>query len=365
MNQGWTDGYDWRNNEGVIDYDEDDDINNTQEEQALHSTYISNRIDQLSKAPNAISWSTTQFQSEIEIDLSDNPHPFELLEHLELFYGFVPPLKTNSLSWNLDDWNDCMKTIGWYAGDRNPPLNKFEAIVISFIKDVSANQTPDISDLNRNSYRAITSSELDKVIIYVDIPDEEVYMVRQESLKAPYFPWSIALKNAKDALFVYRLLRNRDLSALSLSNFLLENGIAFTTLLALNPICSSRTLNNDETMLPMRLSGYTFGPDDYEAYIHHRARFLTSPRGRAALLRGGIVARIAREHIGLDSATLGPSSAITVHRLGKHYTATNGVQFWDDELSENEIGIICGLHRCFTGMAFNFLLIQLLIFFKR
>jgi len=70
------------------------------------------------------------------------------------------------------------------------------------------------------------------------------------------------------------------------------------------------TMTNDETLLPMRLVDYQFGSDDYEAYIRHRAQFLTSLRGRAALLRGGIVARIAREHIAIDSALLGPSSAM-------------------------------------------------------
>jgi len=78
-----------------------------------------------------------------------------------------------------------------------------------------------------------------------------------------------------------------------------------------------------------------------------------SPRGRAALLRGGIVARIAREHIAIDSALLGPSSAVIAHRLGMHVTDPRGLEFWDDDLTENEIGIICGVHRCFTGMSFG------------
>ena len=70
-------------------------------------------------------------------------------------------------------------------------------------------------------------------------------------------------------------------------------------------------------------------------------------------MRGGIVAWIAREHIGLESAMLGPSSAVTVHRIGMHLTDDSGAQFWDDDLNENEIRIVCGLHRCLTGMAFQ------------
>jgi hypothetical protein len=71
------------------------------------------------------------------------------------------------------------------------------------------------------------------------------------------------------------------------------------------------------------------------------------------LLRGGIVARIAREHIDTDSALFGPSSAVIVHRLGIHVVDKNGSELWDDHLTENEIGIICGLHHCYTGMDFD------------
>jgi len=80
-------------------------------------------------------------------------------------------------------------------------------------------------------------------------------------------------------------------------------------------------LNNDKTLLPMRLSDYQFGSDDYEAYVRHRAQLLTSPRGRAALLRGGIVARIAREHIAIESALLGPSSAVINTYYSSRYPA--------------------------------------------
>ena len=127
----------------------------------------------------------------------------------------------------------------------------------------------------------------------------------------------------------------------------------FRMLQHLPKIYSSRTLNNDQTLLPMHLSDYQFGSDDYEGYVRHRAQLLMLPRGRAALLQGGIVAWIAREHIAVDSVLLGPSSSVIVHRLAMHITDTSGLEFWDDDLTENEIGIICGVHQCFTGMSFG------------
>ena len=121
-------------------------------------------------------------------------------------------------------------------------------------------------------------------------------------------------------VFIYCLLGVSNYTVMSLCQFLLENGIAFRTLQHLPQIDSSQMLNNDNTLLPMHLSDYQFRGDDYEAYIHHHAQLLTSPRGHAALLCSGIVARIAREHVTIDSVLLGPSSAVTIHHLGMHVT---------------------------------------------
>ena len=357
--ESWSGGHHWSPREGEMEADDDDF--DAAGEQAAHATYISNRVNELSTTQIPISWPRASFSSEIELDLTANLNPFELLQHLQLFQGFIPPLQTNSSSWTRQDWDDAMKTIGWH---NKPPLKDFEAIVIQFVKDwlSTSSSAPENSDLNPNSYRAITPSELRAVFKCIPLSEGQFlyarntvfYAIRPRCLKnGTDCPYSIILTNPRDAVFVYRLLGVSDFTAISLCEFLLENGIACRTLQYLPCITSSRTLNNDETLLPMRLSDYQFGSDDYQAYIRHRAQFLTSPRGRAALLRGGIIARIAREHIAIDSALLGPSSAVTVHRLGMHVTDHRGMEFWDDDLTENEIGIICGVHRCFTGMSFG------------
>ena len=245
--------------EGVIDndnYSDDDNDNSyTQGEQVSHLTYMSNRIQQLSSTPNAISWPTTQFQSEVKIDLFANANHFELLEHLSLFYGFVPPLENDSLSWNKDHWHDVMKSIRWFAGGQNLPLKGFEAIIIKFIKDIcSGRNTPELLDLHHDNYHAIISSELDQVIFWVPILDTDLYAVQHVNLKDPPCPWYITLTNAKDALFMYHLLCARDFSVISLSKVLLENRITFRTLQQLRVIDSSQTLNNDESLLPMCIS---------------------------------------------------------------------------------------------------------------
>ena len=132
----------------------------------------------------------------------------------------------------------------------------------------------------------------------------------------------------------------------------------FRTLQHLEHIYSTQTLNNDSIVLPMCLSHYQFGSNDYEAYVHHCAQLLMLLQGHAALLQGGIISQISREHISIDSALFGPSSAVTTHRLGIYVTNKDGMEFWDDNLTENEIEIICGVHWCFTAYRCDLLRIR-------
>jgi hypothetical protein len=59
---------------------------------------------------------------------------------------------------------------------------------------------------------------------------------------------------------------------------------------------------------------------------------------------GGIVARLAREHIDIDVAALGPSTAVTTHNIGLHLTTSDGHVYMDDLLTKEEVDIICGLY---------------------
>src|SRR5271154_4432082 len=116
---------------------------------------------------------------------------------------------------------------------------------------------------------------------------------------------------------------------------------------------------------PIRVKDYKFNTSDYHSYVQERTRLLSSPRGHAALLEGGIVGRIAKEHLGHDCAALGPSSAVTVRRDGFSFEdGTNGT-CWDDALSKEEIHIICGLYCCYTGMTPSCLTNLVLILYSR
>ena len=124
----------------------------------------------------------------------------------------------------------------------------------------------------------------------------------------------------------------------------------FCTVQPLRDVYSRSSLDDILTIVPIQLSDYIFKASDYDVYVRHRAMILSSPRGHAALLWGGIVGRLLREHLAIKSACLGPSSTVTVHCIGFNIIDVIGKKYWDDELANDEIDVICGLHCCYTGM---------------
>jgi hypothetical protein len=163
--------------------------------------------------------------------------------------------------------------------------------------------------------------------------------------------WRIAVTTSTNALYTLRyILRSSSEypSSPALARHLAEEGIPFCTLLRLDPLSTSIPLDAFKTRIPRRGADYHFTPSDFGSYIAERKRLLATPRARAALLTGGIVGRLAKEHLEVDSVVLGPSSAVTVHRLGYSVEAA-GITYWDDGFTADELAIICGLYCCYTG----------------
>jgi hypothetical protein len=87
---------------------------------------------------------------------------------------------------------------------------------------------------------------------------------------------------------------------------------------------------------------------DYIAYERARDDFLRGPRGRAALMKGGIIWRLAMQMLHEDVVIAGPSESVygsgicfSDNRSGKHW--------WDDDLTVEEMGLVSGVYKVFTG----------------
>ncbi|KAI1789776.1 hypothetical protein LXA43DRAFT_892236 [Ganoderma leucocontextum] len=96
-----------------------------------------------------------------------------------------------------------------------------------------------------------------------------------------------------------------------------------------------------------------FQPDfwDYKEYQRRAYAILSQPKGRAALLRGGIVWRLALEILGagpsVELAQQGPSS--DVWHYGQAFVPSRGDASYDDALSSDELDVICGVYKVYTA----------------
>lgn len=88
--------------------------------------------------------------------------------------------------------------------------------------------------------------------------------------------------------------------------------------------------------------------EDYTYYEDTRRRFLDLPRGCTAFLKGGIVWHLAMECLGdrvEDLVAAGPSEDVL--RFGRQRFYKTG-EYWDDELTEDEMDLICGVYKLYS-----------------
>ncbi|TFK58521.1 hypothetical protein BDN72DRAFT_906660 [Pluteus cervinus] len=101
------------------------------------------------------------------------------------------------------------------------------------------------------------------------------------------------------------------------------------------------------------LEGQDFTPGDYEIYMRQRVSFLRSPRGRAALMSGGYLWRFAVEVVSIQQALLQPSTERTSiwapNKQPVRAPSPPGFVYYDDQLTEYEILLLCGTYICYTG----------------
>jgi len=290
---------------------------------------------------------------------------WEALETSQLLYeiyGFVPPLPLPTQPSSLSDRERILLStiVGLRRDDSEFFKSPVASLALEFLELLGTSKTPknafwDIANGNRMS---ISGSELFRrmrVIERTDNPGQEDKWFVFDFKEAATVPWMVAIPNVIDAFFVCRLdcprLRGSPLTDFEVARELLNHGIQFSTLLPVKPL--PRSIGPVITV-PVRLPGYKFTQDDYYAYEQQRAALLSDPRvARSALLRGGIVWRLAVATLSFDDVLEGPTTAATLQRRGVIVkTSDDSTDLCDDGLSQLELDIICGLHHCYTGFFF-------------
>ena len=98
--------------------------------------------------------------------------------------------------------------------------------------------------------------------------------------------------------------------------------------------------------LPLRTLDHVYTPSDFLAYEESRDIPLRSDRriGRAALLSGGIIWRLAIETVAPDIVLEGPGELAYAHGLGFTFYDQSGAGHVDDTLAEEEKRLIIGTY---------------------
>ena len=279
------------------------------------------------------------------------PEAYEVVEILHLHYGFLPPIPPPALTKPIDpkDVQTLLRALGWGRNRAYDPVfdTGLGQVVFDFCKTLTSNNQPDPSlwDLSRNNRQPLSLSN--RIAHLRHLPSGVLLFDFEQ---AATVPWKVSVSRPVSALFICRL--DPAYNDVDIARALLERGIPFRTLLPLRPITPSPSRSSPSP--PIRLPGYKFTKDDYVAYLHQRAVILHGCRGRAALLRGGILWRLAVQETSFDTVLGGPSSAVLVHRHGFSIQGhQSGDELWDDDLSENDVFAICGAYKCYTGTLYS------------
>ena len=160
--------------------------------------------------------------------------------------------------------------------------------------------------------------------------------------------WYLALKHSSDIAVVCRLDQN--LTEYDIVEFLLQNGIPFHTLFPSTLVLSSPVTSRPSLCPPLRKNDYVFGVNDYLAYRERCKTILRHPRGRSALMHGGVMWRLAVTVVPWEDVFRGPAGRPTSSdEMIVVFDSMTNLELLDDRLSEMEQEAICGTYHCQTG----------------
>jgi hypothetical protein len=225
---------------------------------------------------------------------------------------------------------------------------------------IAGTPQPDSWDLHNTNQQALVpvpgANFVEASLVSSDDKGRPIYIFVLSLPANPASEWRLGLYRAAHVLYTFRLLHKGVGNIYAIAHHLIQRGIPFRTLRPLRPVASSISMSSIVRITPIRLSNYIFTPQDYAAYLHDRMALLSGSRGRAALLRGGIAWRLAKDILSHDATLEGPSHAVMVHRVGQSFKVSQSdCEYWDDDLTRDEWDALCGLYNCYTGMSSLFL----------
>ncbi|PPR04912.1 hypothetical protein CVT24_007156 [Panaeolus cyanescens] len=290
--------------------------------------------------------------------------PQDLITTLRLFHGYVAFDKEEEdwlvedkesidFSMNLiDQWDNLMDAIHRSKTTSKPEDENDARAVAWFISGmITNNMPPHLYDLAPQNIKAFSLSAFGDLFEQ----DGSSFVFRKgyfERLGDESLAWQLAFTDLKSAMFAYRMILDNmpDTKIRSMSEFigeLVSSCIPFRTLVP-TPLLTC-SLKDVHQFRLVRLPKYSFTRADYISYQEICRTVLGGPRGRAALMAGGIVARIAMDHVSLDVVMKGPSFQVLSAACGISCDRA-GTIYSDDSLTSDELELICGLYSVYSGI---------------
>jgi len=286
-------------------------------------------------------------------DTSDaDPQPYEPHDYIHdlAFYrfGFTTPMGEVPDPAKKPTWGLVTKILGqgW-----DPPAQQPRSYLPAFIGYLMAarslTQVPEeLCDLRQDELRQQWHIQARSMTL----TDKVYYFITPASMETDSTELMLATTSAVAVIEIVR--RQWGPGLIEIMRQLLDRSISFNTFI----------LGSWNSLVPRNIIphynglGYrppNYSPDqiDYRAYEHLRLRLLNSSKGRAAMLMGGIVARLARDVVSYETVCLGPSDNVEYDGLQLSHQSQM-LAFFDDQLTEDDVNVICGVYKVDTGELF-------------
>ncbi|KAF8180869.1 hypothetical protein BJ912DRAFT_929191 [Pholiota molesta] len=304
--------------------------------------------------PYSVSQNPSQMEEmDAENDGKEADHIYsnDVIEFLNFGYGYVPLLEARTKPlFPTKEWEQILLALGILPpfSEVSVDIEDKHAISVFFHAILKKTQLPvavdDLASLNHAAIRHLFN------FAAVHRPTSDLFIFSEPRSRT--CNWMLGINHPECALYVCRyILSNPNAHTIvTVANRLLQRGIPFRTLIAHSYSARYTSVALPYSPTSFRLINHEFTTQDFETYRLQCQQVLSQPQGRAALLHGGIIWRIAKDFLSVDEVLLGPSIEVITHRVGySHNSGTDGVRYCDDELTENELATICGTYSLYTA----------------
>ncbi|KAL0578983.1 hypothetical protein V5O48_003023 [Marasmius crinis-equi] len=315
--------------------------------------------------PERHSFVSTVFPNDLNVVIHDSVAFVDTVEDVVYNrFGFVDPAEDVDLHRNMP-WQKIERMLGCGGESTGKPslLSKRTKGTISHFLEAlmnagTLNEAPHTLDLLDRQNCIHTDWQLE--LRFLNVGNGYYLLDEPRGIGSTTVAFSLAIESGATVLEIVRRRWGPGLRAVMES--LMQAGICFRTFVLsdrhlkpykVEPEMSSRSrLAIDTSRLKPCVSlGYRdhqhrFDLEDYAVYVRERDAFLRTYRGRAAVMMGGIISRLARNAAIPADVLNGP--ALDVDRewgVGEcFYRGYGNDAYWDDSLTEEEVNLVCGVY---------------------